>query len=148
MVFPPGDFATGKILAAAEPFIRAAVLERYGKSVEKLNVCPGEAECDRFQSAKGRGHAEKERNACRPCELFDTKRERARLSRKGLEELVEFSEYAKRRRDSGYPMPLSQISNLMLEVMMRLDDYSEAQEIALRHDTKQALIVGLGLQVK
>lgn len=148
MVFPAGVGTAGKILTAADPFIRAAVLERYGENVDQKNTCPGEKSCEIFQSAAGKSRAAKERNACRRCELFDTKTERYRESQKGLSELVNYSQYARRRRDSGYPMPLSQISDLMLETVLRLDEYHEIQERRIRLDTKQAIIVGLGLKTK
>lgn len=124
------------------------MLEGYGENVDKPNTCPAEANCEIFRSAAGKSRAVKERNACRQCELFDTKRDRFKASQKGLSELVDYSQYARRRRDSGYPMPLSQISNLMLETVLRLDECREMQELRIRMETKQALIVGLGLKTK
>jgi len=123
-------------------------LEQYGASIDKPQVCPGEENCQRFQSARGKGRIEKQRNACRPCELFDTKRERYRKSQKGLSDLVEYSQYARRRRESGYPMPLDQISDLMLETMLRIDEMHDHEERNLRIETKNARSVGLGLKVQ
>lgn len=147
MVFPSGACQTVKVLAAAGAFVRAAVLKNYGGKSENPRVCPGEDSCDRFQSAKGKTRAAKERNACKGCELFDTKRDRFRESQKGLSELVSAAEYVQRRRDSGYPMPVHQVTDLMLETLLMLDECRDQEERILRLQTKSALIAGFGLKV-
>lgn len=116
--------------------------------MDKPGVCPGEANCERFQSARGKSQAAKERNACRPCELFETKTDRYRESQTGLSELVEASLYLQRRRDSGYPVEGRQMSNLMLETLLMLDECRDIQERNLRLEMKMALIAGFGLKVK
>jgi len=45
-------------------------------------------------------------------------------------------------------MPLDQISDLMLETMLRIDEMHDHEERKLRIETKNALIVGLGLKVQ
>ncbi len=147
VVFHAGDCSAGKILTAVGPFVRTAVLEKYGENTEKRQICPGEKNCEKFQSARGDTHAAKEVNACRPCELFPTKRERFRRSQVGLQELVDFAEYAQRRRDSGYPLSIDQMSNLMLETMLMMDEYQSFQERKISVEIRQALVVGFGLKV-
>lgn len=148
MVFFAGDGTTGKVLTAVSPYVQTAVKAKYGGKSEKPNICPGEADCDRFQSAKGKTQATKERNACFPCKLFDTKRERFRRSQKGLDDLVSASEYVQRRRDSGYPVQEYQVSNLMLETLLMLDECRDREERHLKVEMRAALIAGFGLKVQ
>ena len=146
MVLPPGAGKTGKIIAAVEPFVRAAVLGRYKRDVDKPNVCPGEKECEIFQGARGRTRLEKERNVCRSCDLFPTKTERHRKSQKGLEDLLYMAQYAKRRKDSGYPMPMFQITNLTLETMLLLDEMEDQQKIVVQMELKTIFMAGFQLK--
>lgn len=146
MVFPPGAGKTGKIIAAVEPFVRAAVLSQYDRDVDKPTVCPGEKNCQIFQGARGKSRLEKERNACRPCEMFPTKTERYKKSQKGLEALLNMAQYAKRRKDSGYPMPMYQITNLTLETMLMLDEVEDEQKRHMQLEMKAIFMAGFGLK--
>lgn len=146
MVFPAGVEQTGKVLKAAEPFVRAAVLEKYGQDADKPNVCPGEKNCLRFQSAAGNTQREKERNACTGCELFGTKRERGRKSHEGLSHLVDAATYVQRRRDSGYPVPEWKVTSLMLEVLLMLDEGRDHQERVNQFQMRQILMAGFHLK--
>lgn len=145
MVLPSGAGKTGKIIAAVEPFVRAAVLGQYSH-VDKPTVCPGEANCEKWAGAKGKDHAAKERNACRPCALFSTKTERYRKSQAGLNDLLNIAQYAKRRKDSGYPMGIHQITNLTLETMLMLDEMEKQQQIAMQVETRSIFMAGFGLK--
>jgi hypothetical protein len=40
---------------------------------EQQSLCPGESNCERYQSARGKDHRQKEKNACFNCELFSSK---------------------------------------------------------------------------
>lgn len=146
MVLPPGAGQTGKIIAAVEPFVRAAVLSQYNRDIDKPNVCPGEKTCEMFLGARGRTRLEKERNVCRLCEMFPTKTERYKKSQEGLQMLVNMAQYAKRRKDSGYPMPITQITNLTLETMLMLDEMEKGQQIGMQFQMRNILMAGLGVK--
>lgn len=146
MVLSSGAGKTGKIIAAVEPFVRAAVLGLYNRNVDKPNVCPGEKACQMFQGARGRTRLEKERNVCRTCEMFPTKTERYKKSQKGLDALVNMAQYAKRRKDSGYPMPMHQITNLTLETMLMIDEFEKQQTIASQIEMRSIFMAGFGFK--
>lgn len=121
------------------------MLERYGGKVDKPNVCPGEASCSIYQSAAGKSPAAKERNACRGCELFETKRDRFKKSREGLSDLVDAAVAVQRFRDSGYPAPIDQISDLILQALFTLDECRDFQELKIRIEMKMAIMASCGL---
>jgi hypothetical protein len=101
-----------------------------------------------FLGARGRTRLEKERNVCRSCEMFPTKTERYKKSQEGLQDLVNMAQYAKRRKDSGYPMPLSQITNLTLETMLLLDEMEKGHHIGMRLEMRSIFMAGFGLKEK
>lgn len=90
--------------------------------------CPGEADCQRFQSAAGATREEK-LHACTACPLLPTK-----ITRAGEhdEAIVDRVERLARERDSGRPLRLDAISELEWELLLVRDEceaaYSRAHE--------------------
>lgn len=88
-------------MARLEPYVRDLALEICGRKKEGVNVCPGEENCQKWESARGKTHEEKERNACKPCELFPTKPKEAQVQIAGLKRIVHTANMARMERNSG-----------------------------------------------
>lgn len=119
----------------------------YGEKAEGVpDICPGEVNCNRFQGANGKTRLAKERNACRPCELFPTKIDGYKKSQESFERLVNGAMEVRRCRNSGYPLETWQMMNLEFMTLMQIDAYEEREKLALQMKTNHLLIVGLGLK--
>lgn len=124
------------------------MLQLFGESVESRSLCPGESNCDKFKSAKGRTRNEKERNACHFCDLFPTKTDRYKKSQAVLEALVLGAMEIRRRRNSGFPPKDWQILNLHAETLILIDALIETREIALKKQHLEYLKAGFNLQTR
>jgi hypothetical protein len=99
-----------------------------------LRICPGEDECERFQSAAGLDRATKAANACTGCALLPTK-----LSGAGDEWQLAAIERVRRERDSGAALDLSAISPAIWELVQWWDQAAARAERHLRNETRELL---------
>jgi hypothetical protein len=127
----------------------------YGENVPGVDVCPGEADCQIFAGVAGKTRGEKERKAClgggkveHACKMLPTKTQRGKKIVATCEELVNDGFIIRRRRDSGYPVPLDEMTPLHFEALMMIEAEIEHQEITLRTRTVKVLLSGFGLKVE
>lgn len=117
--------------------------EKIGQFYEQKPIgkrCPGEAGCDRFQSAKGDTPERKELNACtgrdpsRPiCELYPTKIKPKQIVRtKKAELMVERVLYLRQVRNSNKNFDIENLPSVFYELLIMADECFENHERTLR----------------
>lgn len=127
-----GDSKAGKLLGdngggEIQPII-ARYIERMFGSGAGEGICPGETNCQRFQSASGETLKAKEANACFGCALFPTKAPEAKKKRLYLENIVESAFRIRRERISGFPRSRHEITALQFYTLLRIENEIEARE--------------------
>lgn len=93
--------------------------------------CPGEKDCEDFERAGGPGISYEEQcHACLTCPKKETKLKANR--RDLLERFALRVEYIVRRRDSGYPLKLSEMSAIELEGVLIWDTKNDFYERSIK----------------
>lgn len=118
--------------------------KEYGRDEgENRIVCPGEDNCEIFESAKGKTRKEKEKNSCigGNCPLFPTKAN-TRLASETIQ-TINYILYSaidiRRDRLSGSSINKSRISTRVYECLKIMDDLYDAFERDLKLDHKRYL---------
>ena len=107
-----------------------------------MSVCPGETACDRFQSASGKTHKAKVKNACSNCSLLPTKSDDWKKSHKSLTRLVMSAIRLRNERQAGYSRPLTAVRNIEFETLLIVEQIVEQEQMALQLGVK-AILMGI-----
>lgn len=120
----------------------------FGGSAENDQICPGEADCEIFQTAAGKSRIAKEQNACigRKCPMFPTKlnpnfeKEEERLS-----EVLWNAANFRCRRNSGETLTdlRFEMKPIEYECLVKLDAKIAYKELELKIETKELLLAFL-----
>jgi len=111
----------------------------YGTPGEDPKVCPGETNCQRFQSSAGKSHREKEQNACSPCEMLQTKLAGGQKIAVRNAGLVDAAMDIRNERLAGYPRPTWLMSTLQFRTLLIVEQIVEQQEVWLRREQGEIL---------
>lgn len=147
-VFREANSANGKVLKAVEPYVRRRVLKLYGEKTESTRLCPGEANCDRWAGTNAKTHRERERKACKPCPLFDTKTDAAKKGHKSLDALSKRAMEVRVERQTGYPRRESMMSNKEFAALFLIEQLIEQEEIAIKDRTAKILMAAMGVKAE
>lgn len=120
------------------------MLEKYGTG-DRPKVCPGESECSRFQSAAGKAHAAKVRNACSGCELLSTKRS-GKANERLLTEITNDVMAMRYEHLAGYPRPVTKMTAVHFEALPILEALFEREERQIRKDVRFAIFALAGVK--
>jgi hypothetical protein len=118
----------------------------YGSGGEVAPICPGEANCDIWASAKDDDHETKEKNVCHKCEMFPTKSEIGKQSRGNVESLVRGAFMIRNERKAGYPRPTYQMTTMDWQTTVMLEQLIEQEDINSRQQTSVAILAVLGIK--
>lgn len=117
----------------------------YGEAGSGVKICPGETDCERFQSAAGKGE-KKRKNACSQCPLLPTKTQAWKKGHKSFKRLVEAAMRIRRERHTGYPRATSDMRDIEFHTLTIIEQCIEQEEIAIRVQGNQLLMILAGVK--
>jgi hypothetical protein len=120
----------------------------FGGTSENEQICPGEGNCEIFQTAAGRSRTAKEQNACigRNCPMFATKvNPNFEKEEDYLSGIVRSAANFRCRRNSGESLAdlMFEMKPIEYECLVRLDAKIEQKELELKIETKDLLLAFL-----
>lgn len=118
----------------------------FGGDAFEISLCPGETNCDRFQSANGRSRTEKARNACTGCSLLPTKLDSAKRQHESLKRVVSEAMLIRAERLAGYPRDRNHIRSISFHALLLVERMIEAEKITQSARLTAILKAGLGVK--
>lgn len=119
-------------------------MKNYGRKGQALAVCPGETDCDKFQSAAGKTRKAKEKNVCHRCPLFITKTDEGKKGHTALERLARSAMDIRLERLTGYARKESLMLNTEFGALYVTEQIIEQEEIRLKSEASEMLMAVFG----
>ena len=111
----------------------------FGQKSEAVQLCPGEKDCQIFQSAAGKTAKIKAKNACTKCPMLSTKTDKGQRSHKALERLASSAMQIRHERLTGYPRAGSMMTQSQFATLYVIEQIFEMEEIGIRKDLNEML---------